>query len=148
MKFVSQYGTDTVRLLEFERNRGKGGAVRMVKSLSFHFCLFISFDCSCLSCRGERILFLDADGATEISDTIRQKKMSEIAGDYVIVSIEMASNDIAVGCAHICQHTWRHVQLVCYIQCGLQSQESNSKPNFIAHVTFSASWSSVGGFSP
>lgn len=31
MKFVSQYGTDKVRLLEFERNRGKGGAVRMVR---------------------------------------------------------------------------------------------------------------------
>ena len=31
MKFVSQYGADKVRLLEFERNRGKGGAVRMVR---------------------------------------------------------------------------------------------------------------------
>ena len=55
MKFVSQYGTDTVRLLEFERNRGKGGAVRMVKSLSFHFCLFISFDCRVVLAVGESV---------------------------------------------------------------------------------------------
>ena len=31
MKFVKQYGTERVRLLEFVRNRGKGGAVRMVR---------------------------------------------------------------------------------------------------------------------
>lgn len=30
MTFVTKYGTDVVRLLNFERNRGKGGAVRMV----------------------------------------------------------------------------------------------------------------------
>ena len=30
LKFVQQYGTDKVRLLDFARNRGKGGAVRMV----------------------------------------------------------------------------------------------------------------------
>ena len=31
IKFVRQYGADTVRLLEFEQNRGKGGAVRIVR---------------------------------------------------------------------------------------------------------------------
>ena len=31
MKYVRQYGADKVRLLEFVRNRGKGGAVRMVR---------------------------------------------------------------------------------------------------------------------
>lgn len=30
MKFVSEYGTEKVRLLDLVRNRGKGGAVRMV----------------------------------------------------------------------------------------------------------------------
>ena len=30
MKFVSEYGTEKIRLLNLVRNRGKGGAVRMV----------------------------------------------------------------------------------------------------------------------
>jgi dolichyl-phosphate beta-glucosyltransferase len=30
LKYVRQYGVDKVRLLEFVRNRGKGGAIRMV----------------------------------------------------------------------------------------------------------------------
>ena len=30
LKFVHKYGVEKVRLLEFAKNRGKGGAVRMV----------------------------------------------------------------------------------------------------------------------
>ena len=30
LKYVEKFGVDKVRLLKFERNRGKGGAVRMV----------------------------------------------------------------------------------------------------------------------
>lgn len=30
LKYVQHYGVDKVRLLEFVKNRGKGGAVRMV----------------------------------------------------------------------------------------------------------------------
>ena len=30
LKYVERYGVDKVRLLEFVKNRGKGGAVRMV----------------------------------------------------------------------------------------------------------------------
>ena len=30
LKYVHQYGVDKVRLLQFVRNRGKGGAIRMV----------------------------------------------------------------------------------------------------------------------
>jgi dolichyl-phosphate beta-glucosyltransferase len=32
LKFVKEYGTKKVRLLNFARNRGKGGAVRMVSA--------------------------------------------------------------------------------------------------------------------
>lgn len=32
LKYVVKYGTDKVRLLDFSRNRGKGGAVRMVRT--------------------------------------------------------------------------------------------------------------------
>eukprot|EP00731_Ephydatia_muelleri_P030836 Em0022g350a len=52
LKFVSRYGYEKVRVLDFVKNRGKGGAVRM----------------GALSARGERILMLDADGATQIAD--------------------------------------------------------------------------------
>lgn len=31
MKYSSQYGTDIVRVLTLDANRGKGGAVRMVR---------------------------------------------------------------------------------------------------------------------
>ena len=38
LKFVRKYGTDKVRLLDLTKNRGKGGAVRMVSnSLSSTF---------------------------------------------------------------------------------------------------------------
>lgn len=33
LKYVQRYGVDKVRLLEFIKNRGKGGAVRMVGSI-------------------------------------------------------------------------------------------------------------------
>lgn len=32
LKFVQKHGTDKVRLLDLARNRGKGGAVRMVST--------------------------------------------------------------------------------------------------------------------
>lgn len=31
LKFVSRYGYEKVRVLDFVKNRGKGGAVRMVQ---------------------------------------------------------------------------------------------------------------------
>ena len=31
LKYVEKYGANRVRLLEFTHNRGKGGAVRMVR---------------------------------------------------------------------------------------------------------------------
>ena len=45
MKFVSEYGCEKIRLLEFVRNRGKGGAVRMVSKPVFAviYHLFFSY---------------------------------------------------------------------------------------------------------
>ena len=37
MKYVQRYGADKVRLLEFVKNRGKGGAVRIVSKMHFFF---------------------------------------------------------------------------------------------------------------
>ncbi|XP_026468576.1 dolichyl-phosphate beta-glucosyltransferase [Ctenocephalides felis] len=51
-EYSNKYGTDVFRVLELERNRGKGGAVRL----------------GVQSTRGEMILFADADGATKFSD--------------------------------------------------------------------------------
>ncbi|GAX81411.1 hypothetical protein CEUSTIGMA_g8841.t1 [Chlamydomonas eustigma] len=50
--YVQRYGFDAVRVLKSSRNMGKGHAVRR----------------GCLCSRGEVVLFMDADGATRISD--------------------------------------------------------------------------------
>ena len=59
MKFVTQYGTERVRLLEFVRNRGKGGAVRMVRikeqAVSFYIILSFPFS-SAVSCRAVSVV--------------------------------------------------------------------------------------------
>jgi len=52
MRYVEKYGSEKCRLLHLVKNRGKGGAVRL----------------GVQSCRGEFILFADADGATRFSD--------------------------------------------------------------------------------
>ncbi|CAL8104727.1 unnamed protein product [Orchesella dallaii] len=52
MGYVRRCGCDRVRLLNLEKNRGKGGAVRL----------------GVFSSRGEYIIFADADGATRFSD--------------------------------------------------------------------------------
>ncbi|XP_070552271.1 dolichyl-phosphate beta-glucosyltransferase-like [Ptychodera flava] len=63
LEYSKQYGTDKVRVLTFEKNRGKGGAVRI----------------GMFSSRGEYVMFADADGATEFPDLENlEKAMKEI----------------------------------------------------------------------
>lgn len=50
--YVRRYSCENIRLLNLEKNRGKGGAVRL----------------GVFSCRGEYIIFADADGASRFSD--------------------------------------------------------------------------------
>lgn len=50
--YVRKYGANIIRVLTFDKNRGKGGAVRM----------------GMLSARGQRLLMVDADGASKFSD--------------------------------------------------------------------------------
>nr|XP_023015856.1 dolichyl-phosphate beta-glucosyltransferase [Leptinotarsa decemlineata] len=57
-KYASKLGTDTIRVLDLEKNRGKGGAVRLGMQ----------------SARGALLLFADADGATTFSEL---KKLEE-----------------------------------------------------------------------
>jgi len=71
LTFSKKYGTDVVRVLTLDVNRGKGGAVRM----------------GVLSARGEWILFADADGATKFSDFTRVEQGAIAAmknGDAVV----------------------------------------------------------------
>lgn len=68
-KFVNSYGTDKTRLLDLEKNRGKGGAVRL----------------GVLSSRGKSILFADADGATKFADLAKLKECLETLGPDGIV---------------------------------------------------------------
>jgi len=71
LKYSAQYGTDIVRVLTFDANRGKGGAVRM----------------GVLSARGQWILFADADGATKFGDFTKVEKSALAA---------MKNNDVVV----------------------------------------------------
>lgn len=52
LNYVKSYGINRIRVLTLEKNRGKGGAVRL----------------GMLSARGELLLFADADGATKFAD--------------------------------------------------------------------------------
>lgn len=54
LEWSKKYDANKIRVLTFEKNRGKGGAVRM----------------GVMSSRGRKILFVDADGATKFSDLI------------------------------------------------------------------------------
>ena len=52
LKYVTKYGADKVRLLEFTKNRGKGGAIRIVSG--HRRCRMIVLICPLiclLSCR-------------------------------------------------------------------------------------------------
>uniref|UniRef100_A0A803W0F9 Dolichyl-phosphate beta-glucosyltransferase n=1 Tax=Ficedula albicollis TaxID=59894 RepID=A0A803W0F9_FICAL len=51
-EYSKKYGSDKVRVISLEKNRGKGGAVRT----------------GVFSSRGEKILMADADGATKFAD--------------------------------------------------------------------------------
>lgn len=58
MEYSKRFTSDKVRVLTLEKNRGKGGAVRM----------------GVMKSRGNMILFADADGATRFSDFERLEK--------------------------------------------------------------------------
>ena len=83
---MDKYGRDVIRVLRLDRNRGKGGAVRMVLLDFDNPAYFASLShthhargrrndsLSCLqgmlSARGRRLLMLDADAATDINDFV------------------------------------------------------------------------------
>lgn len=58
LDYVQKYGSEKIRVITLEKNRGKGGAIRI----------------GILAARGEFCLFADADGATKFSDV---KKLEE-----------------------------------------------------------------------
>lgn len=72
LEYSKKFGTDLIRVLTLEKNRGKGGAVRL----------------GMLSARGRDLLFADADGATRFADLPQlEKSMAELRkkGDMGIV---------------------------------------------------------------
>ncbi|XP_052280192.1 dolichyl-phosphate beta-glucosyltransferase-like [Dreissena polymorpha] len=63
LQYSMKYGSNKVRVLTLEKNRGKGGAVRLG--------MFVA--------RGKNLLFADADGASKFSDLQKlEKAMSDI----------------------------------------------------------------------
>ena len=73
LQWVEKLGSNRFRVLTLQKNRGKGGAVRL----------------GVLRARGDRILFADADGATKFEDLVKlEKEMDKIIDadtDYGIV---------------------------------------------------------------
>ncbi|KDR19680.1 dolichyl-phosphate beta-glucosyltransferase [Zootermopsis nevadensis] len=82
-KYAKNHGADTVRVLELETNRGKGGAVRL----------------GVQSTRGAVILFADADGATKFPDLAKLESSLKdlVKGDYLT-----APDDVAAGLGIVC----------------------------------------------
>ncbi len=83
LKYTDKYSSDNIRLLEFEKNRGKGGAVRQ----------------GVLVARGETVLFCDADGATTFEDVdlllkkLKSQEKSNNFGSLVVGSRAHLEND-------------------------------------------------------
>lgn len=72
-KYSLKYGEDKVRVLTLEKNRGKGGAVRLG--------MFVA--------RGKLLLFADADGASKFSDyrklEVEMKKIKKNPDNLAVV---------------------------------------------------------------
>uniref|UniRef100_A0A146MBZ4 Dolichyl-phosphate beta-glucosyltransferase n=1 Tax=Lygus hesperus TaxID=30085 RepID=A0A146MBZ4_LYGHE len=68
-EYAERWGTDKVRVLSLNPNRGKGGAVRL----------------GVLSSRGAVILFADADGATKFADLAKLEASLQtiVKNDYI-----------------------------------------------------------------
>ncbi|XP_073997218.1 dolichyl-phosphate beta-glucosyltransferase wollknaeuel [Rhodnius prolixus] len=83
LKYSQKYGSDVVRVLDLNPNRGKGGAVRL----------------GVLSCRGAVILFADADGATKFQDLTKlEESLMEITKSNYISAPEKGAEVHALIC--------------------------------------------------
>lgn len=76
LEYTKKYGSNKVRVLELEQNRGKGGAVRL----------------GVFSTRGALVLFADADGASKFADLTKlESNIKELTKcDYIKESASIA----------------------------------------------------------
>ena len=92
MRYSRKKGSNLIRVLTLAKNRGKGGAVRMVSSYLFSNpapSLKLLLFQGMLRGRGKRLLFADADGATTFSDIKKLEKcMSDIETGYQVKMLE------------------------------------------------------------
>lgn len=93
LRYGERYSSDKFRVLDLIENRGKGGAVRLVKKKTSQIISqktkCYSFFQGMQSSRGKYLLFADADGATKFSEFDKIEKsmfgISENWEDHVIV---------------------------------------------------------------
>ncbi|KAL1489577.1 hypothetical protein ABEB36_013529 [Hypothenemus hampei] len=84
LAYSKKYGTEKVRVLDLEKNRGKGGAVRL----------------GMLSTRGSLLLFADADGATKFSDLTKLENSMKVMTNVDYHSLPSEASEklaIAIG---------------------------------------------------
>ena len=79
-QFVKKHGFDAVRVLRVSSNRGKGHAVKRGVACT----------------RGETILFMDADGATRVSD------LEKLDAELLKVQKQTAVSAIVLECVKMC----------------------------------------------
>ncbi|CAH0560902.1 unnamed protein product [Brassicogethes aeneus] len=81
-KYCEKLGTDKIRVLDLENNRGKGGAVRL----------------GMLSARGAMLLFADADGATTFADLqkLEDSLKTPLENDYTL-NPDKIENQLAIS---------------------------------------------------
>ncbi|KAL1116085.1 hypothetical protein AAG570_005580, partial [Ranatra chinensis] len=83
LEYTKKFGPDVVRVLELEKNRGKGGAVRL----------------GMMSSRGALLLFADADGATQFSELSKlEQKMQQITKHDYLKEPELSSQSLGLVC--------------------------------------------------
>jgi len=109
--FVKQYGAESVRLLQLERNCGKGAAVRE----------------GMLRARGQVCLFADADGAAPVSEwTTLYEQIKDVGSDDMALAIGVREKQQRGGFRLLLSWGW-HFLVVALCSVGIRDTQCGYK---------------------